>query len=132
MKRPRWIDRLALLLLHEETLAEHGGLTGLRDEAALDAALARPQHVHAYEPGADLARLAAAYCFGLVRGHPFSDGNKRAGFLALGLFLSLNGYELQVAQAEAAETILLVAAGQLSEESLSNWIRKHVIRARQK
>jgi death-on-curing protein len=132
MRRPRWIDRLALLLLHEETLAEHGGLTGMRDESALDAALARPRHVHAYEPGADPARLAAAYCFGLVRDHPFNDGNKRAGFLALGLFLSLNGYELQVAQAEAAETILLAAAGQLSEESLTNWIRKHIIRARKK
>jgi death on curing protein len=128
VKHPRWIDRLALLLLHEETLAEHGGLTGLRDEAALDAALARPQHVHVYEPAADLARLAAAYCFGLVRDHPFNDGNKRAGFLALGLFLSLNGYELQVDQAEAAETILRLAAGRLSESDLAAWIRKNWVR----
>jgi death-on-curing protein len=130
MKRPRWIDRLALLFLHEETLAEHGGLTGLRDESALDAALARPQHVHAYESTADLARLAAAYCFGLVRDHPFNDGNKRAGFLALGLFLSLNGCELQVDQAEAAETILRLAAGQLSENALAEWIRKYMVRSR--
>jgi death on curing protein len=129
VKRPRWIDRLALLLLHEETLAEHGGLTGLRDEAALDAALARPQHVHAYEAKADPARLAAAYCFGLVRDHPFSDGNKRAGFLALGLFLSLNGYQLRVDQAEAAETVLRLAAGQLSEKNLAEWIRKNMIRS---
>ncbi|MGA8151556.1 MAG: type II toxin-antitoxin system death-on-curing family toxin [Terriglobales bacterium] len=128
MKHPRWIDRLALLLLHEETLAEHGGLTGLRDEVALDAALARPQHVHVYETKADLARLAAAYCFGLVRDHPFNDGNKRAGFLALGLFLSLNGYELQVDQAEAAETILRLAAGRLSENDLAAWIRKNLVR----
>lgn len=130
MKGPRWIDRLALLLLHEETLAEHGGLTGMRDEGALDAALARPQHVHAYETKADLARLAAAYCFGLVRDHQFNDGNKRAGFLALGLFLSLNGYELQVDQAEAAETILRLAAGQLSEKSLGEWVRRNMIRSR--
>jgi death-on-curing protein len=130
MKRPRWIDRLALLLLHEETLAEHGGMTGMRDDAALDAALARPKHVHAYEPTADLARLAAAYCFGLVRDHPFNDGNKRAGFLALGLFLSLNGYELQVDQAEAAETVLRLAAGQLSEKTLGEWIRNHMVRSR--
>lgn len=129
MKRPRWIDRLALLLLHEETLAEHGGLTGLRDEAALDAALARPQHVHAYEPKADLARLAASYCFGLVRDHPFNDGNKRAGFLALGLFLALNGYELQVDQAEAAEAILRLAAGRLTEKALAEWVRKNMIRS---
>jgi death on curing protein len=130
MKPPRWIDRLALLLLHEETLAEHGGLTGLRDEAALDAALARPRHVHTYEPEADLARLTAAYCFGLVRDHPFNDGNKRAGFLALGLFLSLNGYALQVDQAEAAETILRLAAGQLSEKNLEKWIRQSMVRSR--
>jgi death on curing protein len=128
VKTPRWIDRLALLLLHEETLAEHGGLTGLRDEAAFEAALARPQHVHVYETNADLARLAAAYCFGLVRDHPFNDGNKRAGFLALGLFLSLNGYELQVDQAEAADTILRLAAGQLTENDLATWIRKNSLR----
>jgi death on curing protein len=128
VKHPRRIDRPALLLLHEETLAEHGGLTGLRDEASLDAALARPQHVQTYEPKTDLARLDAAYCFGLVRDHPFNDGNKRAGFLALGLFLSLNGYELQVDQAQAAETILRLAAGQLSESDLAAWIRKHLVR----
>jgi len=75
-----------------------------------------------------LARLAAAYCFGLVRDHPFNDGNKRAGFLALGLFLSLNGYELQVDQAEAAETVLRLAAGQLPESDLAAWIRKNLVR----
>lgn len=128
MKSPRWIDRTALLLLHGEALAEHGGLAGLRDEGALDAALARPQHLHAYEAKAGLDRLAAAYCFGLVRSHPFSDGNKRAGFLALGLFLSLNGFELSVDQAEAAETILRLAAGRLSENNLAAWIRKNMVR----
>lgn len=128
MKHPRWIERSALLLLHAESLAEHGGLAGLRDEGALDAALARPQHIHAYEPHADLARLAAAYCFGLARNHPFVDGNKRAGFLALGLFLSLNGFALSVDQAEAAETILRLAAGRLSEKVLAEWVRKHLAR----
>jgi death-on-curing protein len=128
VKRPLWIDRLALLLLHEETLAEHGGLTGLRDQAALDAALARPKHVHAYQAKADLARLAA-YCFGLVQDHPFNDGNKRAGFLALGLFLSLNGYALQVDQAEAADAILRLAAGRLTEEALAEWIRTNMVRS---
>jgi death-on-curing protein len=128
VKSPRWIDRTALLLLHGEALAEHGGLAGLRDEGALDAALVRPQHLHAYEAKAGLDRLAAAYCFGLVRSHPFSDGNKRAGFLALGLFLSLNGFELSVDQAEAAETILRLAAGRLSENNLAAWIRKNMVR----
>lgn len=127
MKSPHWIDRLALLLLHQETLAEHGGLPGLRDEAALEAALARPKHVHAYESKPDLARLAAAYCFGLVRDHPFNDGNKRAGFLALGLFLLLNGKELRVEQAEAVEVIFRLAAGKMTEHSLSEWIRENMV-----
>jgi len=128
VKRPRWIDPRALLLLHVETLAEHGGLPGLRDEGALDGALARPRHVHAYEPKADVARLAAAYGFGIVRGHPFNDGNKRAGFLAVGLFLSLNGYELVVDPVEAVETILELAAGRLRENELAAWVREHMVR----
>ena len=126
MNRPRWIDPRALLLLHAETLAEHGGMPGLRDEAGLEAALARPQHVHAYEPAADSARLAAAYGFGLVRGHPFHDGNKRAGFLAIGLFLSLNNCAFRVDPVEAVETILALAAGDLPEEELTAWIRQHM------
>jgi death-on-curing protein len=128
VKRPRWINPRALLLLHAETLAEHGGLQGLRDEGALEAALARPQHVHAYEPKADLARLAAAYGFGIVRDHSFNDGNKRAGFLAIGLFLSLNGYELVADPVEAIEAIFALAAGDLTEEKLADWIRRHMVR----
>ncbi|HXY14676.1 MAG TPA: type II toxin-antitoxin system death-on-curing family toxin [Terriglobales bacterium] len=128
MKSPHWVDRTALLLLHAETLAEHGGLPGVRDEGALDAALTRPRQIHTYEPKAGLARLAAAYCFGLVRKHPFSDGNKRAGFLAMGLFLSLNGLDLSAGQAEAAEVVMRLAAGILSEKALTNWIETHTIR----
>lgn len=128
MKRPTWIDRGGLLLLHEETLAEHGGLSGLRDEAALGAALARPRHVHAYEPTADAARLAAAYGFGIVRNHPFNDGNKRAGFLAIGLFLALNGFELVADQVGAVQTIMRLAAGHLTEQQLAEWVRSHSLR----
>ncbi len=128
MRRPVWIDRRALLLLHSETLAEHGGLSGFRDEGLFDAALARPQHIHAYEPDADLARLAAAYAFGLARNHPFNDGNKRVGFLAAGLFLMLNGRELQVDQADAVTTIERLAAGKLPEADLAAWIREHMVR----
>jgi death-on-curing protein len=130
VRRPRWIDPRALLLLHAETLAEHGGLAGLRDAGALDAALARPQHVHAYEPKADVARLAAAYGFGIVRNHPFNDGNKRAGFLAIGLFLSLNDYELVTDAVEAVETILALAAGDLTETKLAAWIHQHMTRTK--
>lgn len=123
MRKPRWLDQRALVLLHAESLAEHGGLWGLRDEAALQSALARPRNVYAYERSADAARLAAAYGFGLVRGHPFSDGNKRAGFLAIGLFLELNGFDFEVDEADAVKTILGLAAGNLSEKALADWIR---------
>ena len=126
MKEPRWTSRRALILLHAESLAEHGGLPGLRDEAALEAALARAHHVYSYEPKPDLARLAGAYGFGIVRGHPFNDGNKRAGLLAIGLFLRLNGYDLPVEDVEAVETITALAAGSLTETKLMEWIRRRM------
>jgi death on curing protein len=128
VKKPRWLDQRALVLLHAESLAEHGGLWGLRDEAALQSALARPRNVRAYEPAADAARLAAAYGFGIVRSHPFSDGNKRAGFLAIGLFLELNGFDLEVNEADAVKTILDLAAGNLTENALAEWIRARMKR----
>lgn len=128
MKKPVWLDQRALMLLHAESLAEHGGLWGLRDEAALQSALARPRNVHAYERSADVARLAAAYGFGIVRGHPFNDGNKRAGFLAIGLFLGLNAFDLEVEEADAVRTILDLAAGNLTEKALAEWIRARIKR----
>jgi death-on-curing protein len=100
-------------------------MSGLRDEGALDAALARPRHLHAYEPGSDLARLAAAYGFGIVRDHPFNDGNKRAGFLAIGLFLALNGRQLNADPVEAIAVILRLAEGKLAENELAVWIRRN-------
>lgn len=126
MKRPRWIDARVLLLLHAETLAEHGGLSGVRDVAALESALARPQNLYAYEK-ADLARLAAAYALGIIRNHPFTDGNKRAGFLAAGLFLALNGFDLVSDQVEAVQSIMRVAARDMSEKILAEWIRAHIV-----
>jgi len=122
----RFVDRRALLLLHDESLAEHGGAAGLRDEGLLDSALARPLNLVAYgEP--DLAALAAAYGAGLARNHPFVDGNKRAAFLAVGLFLALNGYRLEVTQAEATLTMLDLAAGELTEDGYADWIRAHAV-----
>lgn len=120
----RWIDRQALLLLHAESLAEHGGAEGLRDEGLLASALARPENLVAYgEP--DAARLAASYGFGLAKNHAFIDGNKRAAFLAVGLFLYLNGHRLNVSQAEATMTVLSLAAGDITEEEFAAWIREH-------
>lgn len=127
-RSPRWIGKDALILLHAESLAEHGGLEGMRDEGLLDSALARPQNIHAYEDVADLARLAAAYVVGIAKNHPFADGNKRAAFLALGLFLGLNGKRLVVDKAEATRIMLAVAAGELSEADLAGWIKAHMKR----
>lgn len=123
----RWIDRRALVLLHGESLAEHGGGEGLRDEALLESALARPQHLAAYgQP--DVAALAASYGMGLAKNHHFIDGNKRAAFLSVGLFLYLNGYRLVAPQAEATLVVLSVASGELPEHDFAEWIRGHAVR----
>lgn len=120
----RWINRRALLLLHAESLAEHGGGEGLRDEGLLESALARPENVAAYgQP--DFADLAASYGMGLAKNHPFVDGNKRASFLAVGLFLYLNGYRLRASQAEATLTMIAVAGSEITEAEFSAWIRDH-------
>lgn len=121
----RWVDKRALLLLHDESLAEHGGLSGLRDEGLLDSALARPLHLAAYgQP--DLADLAAAYGIGVAKNHAFVDGNKRAAFLAVGLFLALNGWRLVAGQVEATQAMLAVAAGELDEPTFAAWLRQHM------
>ncbi|MGQ0708750.1 MAG: type II toxin-antitoxin system death-on-curing family toxin [Rhodoferax sp.] len=123
----RWISKQALLLLHAESLAEHGGGAGMRDEGLLDSALARPLNLAAYgEP--DFAALAASYGLGVAKNHPFVDGNKRAALLATGLFLYINGYRLSASQADTTLTMLGVAAGELSEEDLAAWLRQHCTR----
>jgi death-on-curing protein len=120
----RWIDRRALELLHDESLAEHGGASGVRDEGLLESALARPLNLAAYgQP--EVADLAASYGVGLAKNHPFVDGNKRVAFLAVGLFLALNGRRLVASQADATLTMLAVAAGQIDEEKLARWLREH-------
>ena len=121
----RWIDRRALILLHDESLAEHGGAPGLRDEGLLQSALARPLNLVAYG-SPDIADLAAAYGIGLAKNHPFVDGNKRAAFLAVGLFLALNGQRLVVTQTEATLVMLDVAASAIDESSFATWIRDHL------
>lgn len=119
-----WIDKRLLLLLHDESLAEHGGLAGMRDEGLLDSALARPRNLLAYgEP--DFAALAASYGVGLAKNHPFVDGNKRAAFLSIGLFLAINSYRVTATQADATLTMLDVAAGEIDEVTLADWIRRN-------
>jgi death-on-curing protein len=127
MTSPFWIDKQALLLLHNESVAEHGGLPDLRDEGLLDSALARPQNLRAYDPDADIAARAAAYGTGLARNHPFADGNKRAAFLSVGLFLAMNGWRLVSTPLEATQIMLGMASGELEEDAFAAWIRDHLM-----
>lgn len=121
----KWINHEVLLLLHDESLAEHGGASGLRDQGLLESALARPLNLALYETP-DVADLAAAYGVGLAKNHAFVDGNKRAAFLAVGLLLALNGYRLSATQADATLVMLSVASGNLPEADFANWIRKNL------
>lgn len=121
----RWLNKRALLLLHGESLAEHGGAAGMRDEGLLDSALARAPNRAAYgEP--DVAELAATYAHGIARNHPFVDGNKRAAFLAVGVFLALNGRRLTASQVEATVAVLSLAAGELDEAGFAEWLRTNI------
>ena len=118
----RWIDRRLLVILRDESLAEHGGASGMRDAGLLESALARPLDLVAHgDP--DVADLAAAYGVGLAKNHPFVNGDKRAAFLAVGLFLRLNGHRLKASQADAAITMLGVAAGEINEADFAQWPR---------
>ncbi|PZU22425.1 MAG: type II toxin-antitoxin system death-on-curing family toxin [Shinella sp.] len=118
----KWLSRPAVEIMHEEQLVEHGGLPGLKDENALEAALARPLNKAAYGEE-DLFALAAAYLYGIVRNHPFSDGNKRTGFLAAFSFLAINGQLLEAEQAEVIAFVLAVAAGEIDEEGATRFFR---------
>jgi death on curing protein len=121
----KWVNRQVLLLLHDESLAEHGGAPGLRDEGLLDSALARPLNLALYEQP-DIAGLAASYGVGLAKNHAFVDGNKRAAFLAVGLFLAINGFRLHASQVDATLTVMAVAAGAMDESTFAQWIRDHI------
>jgi len=123
MNEPVWLDRRGLLLLHLESLAEHGGSSGMRDEGLLDSALARPRNQFNYNPSAGLAQLAAAYGFGLAKNHAFVDGNKRIAFIATALFLRLNGLRLATERLDEIQTMLNLASGLITEEHFAAWIR---------
>jgi len=125
-REPRWLNRTIVDAIHADQLRQHGGLAGIRDETALESALARPKQKWSYGDDRDLATLAAAYGFGLARNHPYRDGNKRIAFLALATFLGINGTELNATDAEVVTTMLSLAEGKLSERQLAGWIRDHV------
>lgn len=122
----RWISKKTLCLLHDVSIVEHGGMAGLRDEGLLESALMRPVNLRDYEGVTDVPRLAAAYAFGLAKNHPFNDGNKRAAFLAMALFVEKNGLTLVADQVAAYDATIGLAAGDVSEDALADWIRANV------
>ncbi|MDZ4142237.1 MAG: type II toxin-antitoxin system death-on-curing family toxin [Methylotenera sp.] len=124
MAQFRWVDKALLVALHDESLALHGGTSGIRDEGLLDSALNRAVNLAMYEKP-DYAQLAAAYGVGLAKNHAFVDGNKRAAFLSVGLFLGLNGYKLTAMQVNSTLTMLAVAAGDIDEADFAGWLRQN-------
>lgn len=128
MKEPVWVLRETVLALQEELLARFGGPPGIRDEHLLDSALARPQHLFAYGKPSVFG-MAASYGSGLVKNHPFVDGNKRIGFTVAVLFLELNGYRFNAPEADAAVQTLALAAGEMSESAYAEWLKTNSKRA---
>ena len=121
-----WLSRALILAVHDEQLAQHGGASGIRDAGLLESALARPANRAAYgDP--DIAELAALYAIALARNHPFVDGNKRTAYVALELCLRLNGLRFAVSDAEAAVVMLQLAAGEISDEEFTTWVRQNAV-----
>ena len=122
---PHWLDARDALTIHDRQIAEHGGISGVRDANLLDSALARP--VNQWNYGTDeLAAIAAAYAYGVARNHPFADGNKRTAWVLARLFLALNGQVLAFDQQNATQTMMALASGELSEDELTGWFREHL------
>lgn len=116
--------------MHNDQLREHGGLPGVRDENVLESALARPQQKWHYADHTDMPMLAAAYGFGLVKNHPYRDGNKRIGFLAIVTFLGMNGHVFDATDADVVAEILALADGRVSEAEFTDWVRNHCTKLR--
>jgi death-on-curing protein len=125
MGEPRWLTRLIVDAIHSELLLEHGGAAGIAagGDDLLESALARPRNRLAYEPDSDLATLAAAYLFGLVKNHGYIDGNKRVGFAAAATFLLLNGLRLTASEADAYDAVIGAVEGSRTESDIADWLR---------
>ena len=127
MEEPRWLKENVVAAIHQRQLAEHGGLDGVRDPGMFSSALARPRNTFAYtQPKPDLATLAAAYAFVVIKNHPFIDGNKRTAYVLCRTFLKLNGKDIDATEVEKYQTVVAVADGSLSKEGFAEWIRSKV------
>ena len=125
MDDPRWLTRQIVDAIHDDQLKQHGGLPGVRDEGAVESALARPKHLQTYGDNPNVHRLAAAYGVGLARNHGYRDGNKRTAFLAMYVFLQLNGYRVDAEEAVVVDLMKAVAQGNCEEEELTTWLVAH-------
>jgi death-on-curing protein len=128
MKEPVWVLREVVFMLHEQSLAQYGGSAGIRDEGLADSALGKPQNLFTYGKP-DSFDLAASYAFGLVKNHPFIDGNKRTGFIVAVVFLELNGYKFFASEVDATVRTLSLAAGEMSETGFAQWLKANSKRA---
>jgi death-on-curing protein len=124
VKRLRWLTAKAVQAIHEELIARYGGVSGLRAGGLLASAVARPQNLAAYGRNTSVTSLAAAYAWGLLRNHPFVDGNKRTALAAMVVFLELNGCELSCSEAEETAMVLRAAAGEITEHAWIEWVRR--------
>jgi len=129
-KEPLWIEERDALAIHDRLLALHGGATGLRDRDLLESALARPRQHHSYAKTSDVVEMAALYTAGIVRNHPFIDGNKRTGFVIGVLFLELHGFVFKASEADATQAIMALASGTLDEAAFTTWLRENAKRKR--
>jgi death-on-curing protein len=132
VEEPRWLNRMIVDAIHSELLLEHGGAAGITpgSDGLLESALARPKNRLAYEPDSDLATLAAAYLFGLVKNHCYVDGNKRVGFAAAATFLLLNGLRLTASEADAYDAVIGAVNGSRTEPDIAAWLRENTTRVR--
>ena len=128
MKEPVWVLREVVLMAHEQSLAQFGGSAGVRDAGLIDSALGKPQNLFAYGKP-NLFELAASYAFGLVKNHPFIDGNKRTGFVVAVVFLKCNGWRLEASEVDATVRTLALAAGEMSESAYAEWLKANSKRA---
>ncbi len=129
-KEPLWIEERDVLAIHDRIMALHGGAVGLRDRGLLESALARPRQHHAYAKTPDTVEMAALYTAGIVRNHPFADGNKRTGFVVGVLFLELHGFDFRASEEDATHAVMALAAGTLDGAGYTAWMRENAKRKR--
>ena len=123
----KWVTKSVVLAIHEQQIAEHGGTQGIRDVGLLESALARAQNLAAHQEP-DVAAMAAAYAFGIARNHPFADGNKRTSYVVTRLFLRLNSLDVEADEATRLQVWLSLAAGELTEDQVADWLRSHIVK----